>query len=91
MDSNKSESHQLHRELLREQEQVRELKRQLERAGKMEAKVEDLKKDRDVLAKELQVMIAKENTNQVSASSLEVLRNENKSLKDEVRFMQIQK
>ncbi|PIK38956.1 putative coiled-coil domain-containing protein [Apostichopus japonicus] len=84
MDNSKSESEKLRLQLLKEQEKARELKREVEKVGNIEATMEDFKKDRDVLAKELQVMISKEKANHVTATSLEVIETEKKTLKEQL-------
>ncbi|PIK59169.1 putative coiled-coil domain-containing protein [Apostichopus japonicus] len=70
--------------LLKEQEKARELKREVEKVGNIEATMEDFKKDRDVLAKELQVMLSKEKANHVTATSVEVIETEKKTLKEQL-------
>ncbi|XP_071839816.1 uncharacterized protein [Apostichopus japonicus] len=84
MDNSKSESEKLRLQLLKEQEKARELKREVEKVGNIEATMEDFKKDRDVLAKELQVMISKEKANHVTATSVEVIETEKKTLKEQL-------
>lgn len=70
---------------MKEQEQTRDLKRQLEKSKVLETSIEEVKKDRDVLAKELQTMIVKEQKSHTTSSSVEVLETENKTLKEQVR------
>ncbi|KAJ8021660.1 Laminin subunit alpha-1 [Holothuria leucospilota] len=84
LDNSKSEAERLRIQLMKEQEQTRDLKRQLEKSKVLETSIEEVKKDRDVLAKELQTMIVKEQKSHAATSSAEVLETENKTLKEQV-------
>ncbi|XP_072174721.1 uncharacterized protein [Diadema setosum] len=64
----------------------KEVERHRETIGELEGLVEGLKKDRDVLAHELQVMISKEQKHKEWAGSLELAERENRELRDKVRL-----